>query len=377
MRVKNGMAWLLVVLLLPALAMGLASCGKATPAVTTTPPATVPVVTGAATTMATVSPSATPMPTHVPVDMNPLTGRYTMNPDNAGKRPVGVMFSNIQNALPQLGIGSADLYYEMVVESGYTRIMAMFADASTIPEICSIRSARNSFVDIAMGHDALLVHFGASILCWDYMAAQGIQTLDWQFYSAGYWRDPEIAAAKGAEHSVKSNAELILGAIAGKGMRDTLNDGVGTAFHFRYPESFVPAEGGDCTHFAIPFTDWGSSPTAEFTYDADLKTYGKSQYGAPQIDGTTGEQLRTTNVFILFTTIYPLDPNGHVAARLTDGGSGYYLSGGRIQEIGWVKGGIYDPFVFTAADGSSLQVNAGKSYVCVVSSDQADRVTIG
>ncbi len=366
-----------VAVLLTIAAAACAGCGGAGLAAETS-------ATAAATTAnaapskpaATRAPSPTPMPTPVPVDRNPLTGLRTMDPANAGKRPFGAMFSNIGVALPQLGIGSADLYYEMVVESGYTRIMALFADVNTVPEICSIRSTRNSFVDIAMGHDCLLAHFGASILCWDYMAAHGIETIDFQFYSAGCWRDPDIAAAKGPEHSVKTDAEHIRNAIVGKGMRDTLEPDVGAAFEFRHPESFEPASGETCSFFSIPFTDWSTSPTAGFTYEEDRRTYAKSQYGGPHIDGVTGEPIRVTNVFVLFTEIYPLDAGGHVAARLTDGGSGYYLSGGKMQEIRWDKGDIWDPLVYTDTDGRPLVVNAGKSYVCVVSADMADSVTV-
>ncbi|NLN45844.1 MAG: DUF3048 domain-containing protein [Clostridiaceae bacterium] len=351
-------------------------CGKAAPQETTgesrAQSTTLTVSTTTAST--TRQPTATPMPTRVPVNMNPLTGQYSMDPENAGKRPVAIMFSNIQVALPQLGIGSADLYYEMVVESGYTRLMALFADANTIPEVLSIRSTRDSFVDVAMGHDAVLVHFGASVLCWDYMAREGIQTLDLQFYAAGCWRDPQVAAERGAEHSVKTNAELVTAAIPGKGLRGTLSEDAQLPFTFRHPESFVPADGADCESFSVPFTAWSTSPTAGFDYDDTTRTYAKSQYGGLHIDGTTGEPIRVTNVLVLFTTIYPLDPYGHVAARLTEGGEGYYLSGGKLQEIRWDKGGIYDPLVYTTLDGETLTLNAGKTYVCILTSEMQGNV---
>lgn len=359
-------------------------CGKSTPTVTAPSTETSALATTASTSTSapTEQPSATPMPTDAPTPtpnlgvLNPLTGQNTMNPDAAGKRPVGVMFSNIQAALPQCGITSADVYYEMVVESGITRIMALFADAAAIPEIGSIRSARNDFVDMAMGHDALLVHFGASILCWDYMAAKGIATLDWQFYSKGYWRDPAIAAAKGSEHSVKSNAALIVAAIAGKGMRATLSAEAVPAFAFSAPDQFIPASGSDCTFLSVPFTNSAVSPTAGFRYNEALKTYEKSQFGSLQIDVLTGEPIRVTNAFVLFTTIYALDSGGHVGARLSEGGTGYYLSGGKVQEIQWTKPGLYKPFVYKAADGSPLTINTGKTYVCVVSKTQQAKVVI-
>ncbi len=317
----------------------------------------------------TGTPSPTPTPPQVQTDRNPLTGLGAFNPSAVGRRPVTIMFSNIQAALPQLGIGDADLVYEMVIESGYTRLVAFYADVEALPEVCSIRSTRDSFVDIAMGHDAVLVHYGASVLCWDYMAKLGIQTLDLQFYAAGSWRDPQIAAERGAEHSVKTNAGLVQAAITGKGLRAELAEQAQPPFAFYHPDEWVPAGGADCRSLSLPFSTWSTSPVAGFTYDAAARAYIKSQYGGPQVDGSTGEPLRFTNVLLLFTTIYPQDKYGHVAARLEDGGRGYYLSGGKLEEIIWEKSDLYAPFTYTTAAGEPLRLNAGKSYVGVLSSE--------
>ena len=171
-------------ILVLSVTLTLAGCGAED---RTTEPTSAPTSAPTTTTAPSPTPSPAPSPTPVPSDdsWNPLTGTYTLDPDRAGTRPVAVMFSNVRSALPQFGISDADLLYEMVVESGITRIMALYADAASIPEIGSIRSTRNSYVDLAMGHDALVVHFGASILCWDYMERLGIRTLDWQFFRDG------------------------------------------------------------------------------------------------------------------------------------------------------------------------------------------------
>ena len=41
------------------------------------------------------------------------------------KRPVAVMVSNIKAFLPQYGIDDADIIYELPVEGGITRLMAV------------------------------------------------------------------------------------------------------------------------------------------------------------------------------------------------------------------------------------------------------------
>ena len=60
------------------------------------------------------SPTATPQPVTA-LDYNPLTGEDKPAGLADGQRPAAVMINNIQTALPQTGIGSADVIYEMPV----------------------------------------------------------------------------------------------------------------------------------------------------------------------------------------------------------------------------------------------------------------------
>ena len=73
---------------------------------------------------------------------NPLTGEGQME-DISGKRPIAVMFNNLEMALPQLGVGQADVIYEIVAEGGITRMMGLFQDIQGVGDLGSIRSARD------------------------------------------------------------------------------------------------------------------------------------------------------------------------------------------------------------------------------------------
>ena len=59
---------------------------------------------------------------------NPLTGLAKADDWPEGMRPLAVMLDNVQAALPQRGLQSADLVYEMVTEGGITRLMAVYSD---------------------------------------------------------------------------------------------------------------------------------------------------------------------------------------------------------------------------------------------------------
>ena len=58
-----------------------------------------------------------------------LTGEW-VDPEVNQNRPIAIMINNIGEAMPQSGIGQADVIYEMVVEGGITRLMAVYSDYS-------------------------------------------------------------------------------------------------------------------------------------------------------------------------------------------------------------------------------------------------------
>ena len=77
-------------------------------------------------------------------------------------RPIAIMINNHKTAQPlQTGLNDAYLVYEIVVEGGITRLLAVFKDAET-SRIGTIRSSRHYFLDYAEENDAIYVHFGWS-----------------------------------------------------------------------------------------------------------------------------------------------------------------------------------------------------------------------
>ena len=78
-------------------------------------------------------------------DYNRLTGLDDLSDEAKGKRPVAIMINNIKQSLPQYGIADADLMFECEVEGGITRMMAVYADYSKVPAVCSVRSCRYYF----------------------------------------------------------------------------------------------------------------------------------------------------------------------------------------------------------------------------------------
>ena len=76
-------------------------------------------------------------------------------------RPFAVMIDNHSDAWPQAGLNQAYMVYEIIVEGGETRLMALFKGVD-LDKIGPVRSARHYFIDYAMENDAIYVHFGQS-----------------------------------------------------------------------------------------------------------------------------------------------------------------------------------------------------------------------
>ena len=141
-------------LVLAALMILTAGCGQAPPEPEPEPDS-VPVVEPEPVP----EPEPEPEP-EVPAGTNPLTG-LPMEPEYEQNRPVAVMFNNLKAAQPQVGIAQADVIYEITAEGGITRMLGLYQTLEGVGTLGSIRSTRPYYLELALGHDALLVHAGA------------------------------------------------------------------------------------------------------------------------------------------------------------------------------------------------------------------------
>ena len=135
-------------------------------------------------------------------------------------RPIAVMIDNERPAKQNHGgLNSAYMLYEFIIEGGETRIMAFFKNA-TASYIGPVRSARHYFLDYAMEHDAIFVHFG-----WSPKAQSDIKTLSINningIYDTFYWR----VAPKASYHNAITSMENIQKMIARKKYRTTTEKG--------------------------------------------------------------------------------------------------------------------------------------------------------
>lgn len=316
----------------------------------------------------------------VPDDIDPYTGLPRGENYPLGTRGVAVMINNVRAAWPQSGLNSAGLVYEVVTESGITRLMAVYRDYKTMPTVGPIRSARDQHVQLMLPLQSLYAHIGGSNVAMEYLDLYkytDLKSIDGK-YKNFYWIDAERRKTKGQEHCVYTNGETFAAAVEQYGMQVQTGNEPPPAFDFvRYNEPRRELAGGAAAEVYLRFSGYADST---LTYDAASGRYLKSQYDQPQVDAADeGRQYGADNVFLLFATIekYPDGVLAHV--RFDQGqGAGIYFNGGRYERVRWMKADPASPLRIVDNEGQELdvKVNPGTSYVAVVGTDQIENCRI-
>ena len=310
----------------------------------------------------------------IPQNQNLLTGIPDLTDAAIGKRPVAIMVNNVEPAMPQYGVGEADLIFEIPVEGDFTRFMALYADYTQVPRVCAVRSCRYYFPALSQGFDAFYVNWGIDDSISDYLEALQLDQFDGMSDGNGLFaRDQErLNAGYSLEHTAYFEGTSFANVVDSQGYRtDLAEDKKDAAFLFNGLNEQVKPAGADCTKVDINFG--GQSST--FTYDAEKNVYLKQINGNPQIDGKTQEQLAFTNVFVLETDISVRDEIGHKNVDW-DGAVnsvGYYVSNGAVQKIHWSKDENNEKsrLRFYDENGEELKINRGKSYIALNYRSQA------
>ena len=293
---------------------------------------------------------------------NLLTGLPTLTEEAVGKRPVAVMVNNTKASFPQYGIAQADIIFEIPVEGGETRFMAMFGDYTQVPKVCSVRSCRAYFPEYSEGFDAVYVNWGMSEAIRPYVNSLNLTHYEGLYNAGGLFARDEARLASGVakEHTGYFNGPGLPAAMEKKEQRTDIEaDKKDTAFNFYEPENVVKPTGEACETFVIDYV----AVKSRFTYDAETNTYLKEHNGKAQIDGNTGTQLAFTNVLILETDIGAHSNGTHRDVRWQNGGTGYYISNGAVQKLTWSKASIESRILLFDEEGKELTINAGKIYI--------------
>lgn len=292
--------------------------------------------------------------------LNPLTGEAGYPETALGKRAVAIMVNNIDAAVPHRGLSAADVLYEVAVEGGITRMLAVFADPDSVPYTGPVRSVRHYYTDLAYPYDPIFVHFGGSKPGKTAVSNRGMDNVDGLVYGTTvFYKDAERARSRGVEHSYFINSEGISQVCAKRGYS---MEGEPLPPLAVSQEPVVPPEPVSSAY--IKFSGYAND---QFDYNPDTGLYEKQRKGQPHIDADTGEVLSFANVIILSTSITSYD-GGDLREVALANGKGWLLTGGGMETISWSKGSYENPFTFTRGDGTAAQGNVGPTFIALIDS---------
>lgn len=286
-------------------------------------------------------------------------------------RAMAFMIDNNKNAQPQASLNSTYMVYEIIVEGGETRLMAVFKGAEC-DSVGPIRSARHYFLDYAMENDAIYAHLGLSPQAQSQMPQYGINNINGQSYDTGKARTPSSlywrAKHKKAPHNAYTNTSSILEIAKNKGYRTTSDK----KSVLNYVEHEVILEAEDASvanNIKIPYT---SSHAVEYKFNPDTNRYTRYSKGKKMQDEVTGEDVTTKNIIITFAENYTLD-DGEDKGRqdvITVGSlDGYYITNGKAIKIKCNKDSRESQTKYVDLQGNEIEVNDGNTWINIVPID--------
>ena len=261
------------------------------------------------------------------------------------------------------------MVYEIVAEGGITRMMGVFQELEGVGELGSIRSARDYYVNLALGHDAIYIHAGGSPQAYEALGSWGVTHID--FVNGPYgnmcWRDPDRRKNAGLEHSLLTSSEKVLEQMPSRFRLDH-EEGYSVGWTFAKD---APAGGQPAEKLTVPFSNY---KTGYFTYDKETNLYFTAQSldGSDPIsyvDGASGQAVGVGNVLVLYTDVsrVPGDSAGRMSVRTTGTGDGLLLRDGQLYEITWRRDKRTDNYSFLDKSGQPIPLAVGHSYINIVS----------
>lgn len=289
-------------------------------------------------------------------------------------RPFAVMINNHAQARPyHSGLQDANIVYEIIVEGGITRMMAVFKDKTT-ERIGSIRSSRHYFLDYALENDAIYVHFGWSPQAESDMGKLGVNNIN-GLYDNGFWRDTSLPVDY--EHTAVNNIANMKSTASNKGYRMEYNsDDVLSEQVLKYTTDEINLSGKEdsivANNISIPYSYY---MTSSYKYDPEHKYYLRFANGKEHTDYVTKEQYHFKNIIVINVGNYSIDNYGRQTLENIGNGTGYFITNGYARPITWEKSSRSAKTIYKYADGEVIEVNDGNTFIQIQPSTQTTSIT--
>lgn len=366
---------------LVAVALIASACGGDDEATETTTPLTTlaPVETTAADVVAdesTTTSSTTTTTTTTTFPPSPVNGMGVEDEAALERRVVAVKIDNHWEARPQSGIEHADAMYELLVEGGLTRFIALFHHSDT-EYLGPVRSGRPTDPTLVKYLGAPLQISGAQPWVSSIIAGYGVKLL------GDNGNTTFRIGSRRAPHNLYGSTLLMRDEADRRGYSD--DPPSQPAFNFGEPTPGSP--GAEEVIF-----DWSNNPVVrwEWTGTEYIRFNGTTPHNYRTLPSepddsetttTTTEpevlehQISTDTLVVLTAPKYWASSSsgaGSAVPALDTVGSGtaYLFYNGLVVEGGWERDSVDERFELTLEDGTPMVVPAGRLWISIFPNNQ-------
>ena len=319
---------------------------------------------------------------------------------SGNERPIAIMIDNHKAAMPHAGLSKAYIVYEIIVEGGESRLMALFK-GQDVDKIGPVRSARHYFLDYALENDAIYVHYG-----WSPQAENDISNLSVNNINGisedenDFWR----TSLRSAPHNVLTSTENIMKIAKNKGYRTTssaksvLNYSVdevnlgndettetdgnsssntastnSTKSNSNLSSNTLTSNSSstnvraiNATSISIPYSE---SNNVKWTYDENTKRYSRTSKGIKETEWFDETDVTAKNIIIEFIANSTLDDDsgkGRQTLDTTGTKDGYYITNGKAIKIKCTKATRKSKTEYKDLNGNEIKVNDGNTFIQIV-----------
>ncbi|MBK5267352.1 MAG: DUF3048 domain-containing protein [Acidimicrobiia bacterium] len=286
----------------------------------------------------------------IPVDQEvwPLTGLPTGGEDATTAPVLIVKIDNTPSSRPQAGLAAADLVFDVLVEGGISRFLAVF-QSSMPEEVGPVRSAREVDPKLIEPFGALYAYSGGQDFVVSRLRSVATDVGFPRLGEAAYYRSTQRPAPYDV---ILRTADVV----------DTEHSGLSSGLLF----GDLPGNVGQ------PATDisLSLSSMSEVGYLFTNGSYARSVGGEPHRDEAEGP-ISVTNVVVVFVDVVATGRTDSAGTAVPDydvvgSGSAIVFRDGRVIEGTWQRSTSADLFALLDGDGEQIPLAPGTTWVEVV-----------
>lgn len=280
--------------------------------------------------------------------------------------PVCVMVDNaaFDGVRPQSGLSRALVVYEVIVEGGITRFLAVYG-GEFVAKIGPVRSARDTYIEFVSELDCLYGYAGGSFTALQTTQKLNLRTLNaLSADGAYYWRDHNLFAP----HNLFTSSDQLILALKDKQVDSQIP--TFSSWSFRDQPEALTAESERASEVEINFST--PSYQVRWVYDPDQGVYQRYNGGQLQIDTETQETLTAHNVVVQFVPPGQyIEGKGRINFAVTGEGQVLIFRYGEVVKGTWKKDNRIARTEFFDAQGQTVELNRGNIWVEIVPTDRS------